>query len=185
MNPYFQPAFVLETTYGFLEEGLNRSGYYHIRDVFFDPKLFTFLSEDGIASSDHFFNVMPIYLGLFDTEGRMRPAYYALKILSLIKGEKLAIAGTGTEVKGFAARNKGWVHVVFWNYPEGEGRTYEASVSFPHQKAGRFQLIRLDPESPINNLKIIRSESVKNLEQAPLHVTLHPYEVYWIEVSQQ
>jgi len=184
MDPYFQPAFVLETTYGFFEEGLSRSGYYHIRDWFFDPKLFTFLSQKGIDSNDHFFNVLPTYLGLFDTEGRMRPAYYALKMLSLMRGEKLAIGGTGTEVKGFAARSQAWVHVVFWNYPQGEGQTYEATVSFPHEKTGSFQLIRLDPESPINNLKIIRSESVKRLDQAPLHVTLHPYEIYWVEVGE-
>lgn len=184
MNPSFQPAFVLETTYGFNEEGLSRSGYYQIRDWFFDPNLFTFLSPKGIASGDHFFNVLPIYLGLFDTEGRIRPAYYALKLLSLINGEKLAIAGTGTEVKGFAARSNGWVHMVFWNYPVGEGKAYEVTIRFPHINTGSFQLIRLDPESSTNNLKILRNEGVGKLDQKPIHITLHPYEVYWVELGQ-
>jgi hypothetical protein len=58
-------------------------------------------------------------------------------------------------------------------------------VRFPQEKTGSFQLIRLDPESAVNNLKIVRSENVKSLEQAPLHVTLHPYEVYWVELGQQ
>jgi len=183
MNPYFQPAFVLETTYVFLEEGLSRSGYYHIRDWFFYPELFTFLSQAGIDSNDHFFNVTPIFLGLFDTEGRVRPTYYALKILSTMNGERLTVEGTGAEVKSLAARSQGFVHVVFWNFPTGEGTTYDVTVRFPHEKTGRFQLIRLDPESPISNLKIIRSESVKNLEQSPLQVTLHPYEIYWVELK--
>jgi hypothetical protein len=144
-----------------------------------------YLSEEGIASNDHLFNVMPLDLGLFDTEGRVRPTYYAFKILSLMKGEKLGIAGTGTDVKGFAARNKGWVHMVFWNFPEGEGKEYEVSIRFPQQKTGSFQLIRLDPESAINNLKILRNDSVGKLDQDPIHVTLRPYDIYWVELSQQ
>ncbi len=185
VNPYYQPAFVMENTHGFFEEGLSRSGYYHIRDFYFDPSMTPYLSEEGIASNDHLFNVMPLYLGLFDTEGRVRPTYYAFKILSLMKGEKLGIAGTGTDVKGFAARNKGGVHMVFWNFPEGEGKEYEVSIRFPQQKTGSFQLIRLDPESAINNLKILRNDSVGKLDQDPIHVTLRPYDIYWVELSQQ
>jgi hypothetical protein len=184
MNPYFQPAFVMETTYGFSEEGLSRSGYYQVRDMLCDPSQFDFLSEPTIASTLHQFNEMPVYLGLYDTEGRVRPAYYTLKILSLMKGEKLAITGTGTDVKGFAVRNKGSVHMVFWNFPEGEGNTYEALVRFPYEKKGNFQLIRLDPESATNNLKIMRNESVANLDRDPLRVTLRPYEIYSVEISQ-
>jgi len=185
VNPYYQPAFVMENTHGFFEEGLSRSGYYHISDFYFDPKTTPYLSAEGIASNDHLFNVMPLYLGLFDTEGRVRPTYFAFKLLSFMKGEKLGITGTGPEVKSFAARNKGWVHVVFWNFPEGEGHEYEVTIRFPQQKTGSLQLIRLDPESAINNLKIIKSENVKDLDHAPLHVTLHPYEIYWIDLSEQ
>jgi hypothetical protein len=184
MNPYFQPAFVLETTYWFNEEGLSRSGYYHIRDVLFDPKQFTFLSQPMLASVNHTFNEMPYYLGLYDTEGRVRPTYYALKMLALMKGERLAVEGTGAEVKSLAARNQGFENVVFWNFPESEGKTYDVTVRFPHEKTGNFQLIRLDPESAINNLKILRNESVGKLDQDPIHVTLRPYEIYWVEVGQ-
>jgi hypothetical protein len=184
MNPYFQPAFVVETTYGFNEEGLSRSGYYHIRDMLFDPKQFAFLSRPVVASTNHFFNEMPIYLGLYDTEGRVRPTYYALKMLSLMKGERLMVEGTGAEVKSLAARHQGLEHVVFWNFPQGEGKTYDVTVRLPHEKTGNFQLIRLDPDSAINNLKILRSESVGKLDQDPIHVTLHPYEIYWVELGQ-
>jgi hypothetical protein len=184
MNPYYQPAYIMENTHGFYEEGLSRSGYYHITDFYFDPKTAPYLSPNGIESNDHLFNVMPLYLGLFDTEGRVRSAYFAFKMLSLIRGEKLGIDGTGAEVKGFAARHNGWVRLIVWNFPEVEEKEYEVNLRFPQQKTGSFQLIRLDPESAVNNLKIIRTGRVKSLDQAPLHVTLHPYEIYWVELSQ-
>lgn len=187
MNPYFQPAFVMETTYEFWKEHLSRSGYYQIKDMYFDPSQFTFLSSRERDYTNHFFNEMPYYLGLFDTEGRVRPAYYAMKILSLIKGERLAMSGTGPEVKGFAVRNKKWVHVVFWNFPSSpsNGTTYHVTVRFLHEKSGGLQLVRLDPESAVNNLKIVRSDPVGKLNQEPLHVTLHPYEVDWVELTEQ
>lgn len=183
-NPYFQPAFALETTYGFYEEGLSRSGYYHIRDVLFDPKLFTFLSEPTVKSTANVFNERPIYLGLYDSEGRVRPTYYALKTLSLMKGEKLGISGIGPEVKGFAARKDGVVHMLFWNFPEGQAKTYEVTIRFPHEKTGSVQMYRLDPESAVNNWKLVRGDSAESLEHAPLRVTLHPYEICWIELGQ-
>jgi hypothetical protein len=185
VNPNYQPAFVMENTHGFFEEGLSRSGYYHITDFYFDPKSAPYLSAEGVESNDHLFNVMPLYLGLFDTEGRVRPTYFAFKLLSLIRGDKLAIEGAGPEVKGFAARNKGWIHMVFWNFPEGEGKDYDVNVRFPQQKTGGFQLIRLDPESAVNNFKIVRAGDLEKLEGASLRVTLHPYEIYWIELSQK
>jgi len=185
VNPYYQPAFIMENVHGFYEEGLSRSAYYHITDFYFDPKTAPYLSPEGAASNDHLFNVMPLYLGLFDTEGRVRPAYFAFKILSLIRGEKLAMEGAGPEVKGFAARDHDWIRVVFWNFPEGEGKDYDVSVRFPQQSTGGFQLIRLDPESAVNNLKIVRSGNLKSSEQAPLRVVARPYEIYWVELSQK
>ena len=48
LNPYFQPAFILETTLGFYQKGLSRSSYYHIRDYFVDAANFSgFMSERG------------------------------------------------------------------------------------------------------------------------------------------
>lgn len=183
MNPYFQPAFVLETTYGFYEEGLSRSGYYHIRDILFDPKLFTFLSVPTVTSTAHIFNDLPVYLGLYDTEGRVRPTYYALKTLSQMKGERLSIAGAGPDVKGFAARNAGAVQMLFWNFPDGEPKTYEVSVRFSHEKSGNVQVFRLDAESAVNNWKIVSSGGLGDAKPAPLHVAMQPYEVYWVELQ--
>lgn len=180
VNPAYQPAFILENTYGFYKAGLSRSSYYQIKDEFFDAKLFwTFMPIEAIPSQEHFFNVLPIYLGLYDLQGRVRPSYYAFKLLSLIKGERLHVTGASGGVKILAARDKNLVHVIFWNFPENEaGKTREVTIQIPHQNSGRFHLTRLDPESPVNNLKMVRNGSIQDLQQNLLRVAVHPYEIY-------
>ena len=86
-------------------------------------------------------------------------------------------------MKGFAVRNEGGVHILFWNFPDRQPKTYQAGVRFPNEKTGNVRLFRLDAESAVNNWKIINSGSLEDMQQVPLHVTLHPYEVYWIEVQ--
>src|SRR5206468_12725845 len=121
----FQPAFILDTTFGFLEEGLTRSAYYHIRDSFVDERQFAqFMSPKGAAFVARWWNDTPQYCGLYDHQGRARPAYTAFKLLSFIKGEKLAVAGATGDVKALAAKNEGRINVVVWNFPfRGTGET--------------------------------------------------------------
>jgi len=186
MNPYFQPAFVLETTLGFYKKGLTRSSYYHIRDYFVDPAVFSkFLSDRGTAFMARWWNEMPQYDGLYDNQGRMRPAYYAFKLLSLIKGQELPVTGTSPDLKALAARGGSWVNVVLWNFPsEGAGKPYEVMVQFPSEGKGNVRVVRLNPESAVNNLEQIRTGRISDLERDPLRVTLRPYEIYWIEVTE-
>lgn len=185
MDPYFQPAFILENTYGFYEEGLTRSGYYHIRDYFVDPEDFRiFLSEPGAAFVEYWWNVMPQYDGLYDNQSRVRPAYYSFKLLSLIQGEQLRLKGANSEVKGFAARQGRWTAVVFWRYPSSEKEaTVPVTVRFPFEKSGKFQVARLNPERAVNNLEVVRHEDLSKLDKDPIRTNLHPYEVYWIEIE--
>jgi xylan 1,4-beta-xylosidase len=186
LSPYFQPAFVLQTTLVFYNKGLSRSSYYHIRDYFVDPSIFSgFLSERGTAFMARWWNEMPQYDGLYDNQGRVRPAYYAFKLLSLIKGRKLPVSGTTAELNALAARGGSWVNVVLWNFPSaGAGKPCEAEVRFPSEKKGRVRLVRLNPENAVNNLEQVRNGGISELEQDPLRVTLRPYEIYWIEVTE-
>ncbi len=186
VDPHFQPAFILENTYGFYEEHLSRAAYYHIRDFFVEPKVFSrFMSEAGTAFMEHWWNVMPQYDGLFDHQGRVRPAYYAFKLMSLIKGQRLPVTWTDEPVRGFAARESHWINTVFWNFPlGGEGKTVEATVRFPYEKSGRFRLVRLNPDGPVNNLELERSEAVAVLASSPIRVTMRPYEVFWVEITE-
>jgi hypothetical protein len=185
-NPYFQPAFILETTRGFHKKGLSRSAYYHIRDYFVDGATFSrFMSEPGTAFAAHWWNEMPQYDGLFDNQGRVRPAYYAFKLLSLIKGQELPVTGTNPDLNALAARAEPWVNVVLWNFPlQGAGRRYDVSVQFPSERKGDVRVVRLNPESPMNTLVQIRNGDVSDLERHPLRITIRPYEIYWIEVTE-
>jgi hypothetical protein len=186
LNPYFQPAFILETTLGFYQKGLSRSSYYHIRDVFVNAATFSrFMSPRGTADMARWWNEMPQYDGLYDNQDRVRPAYYAFKLLSLIKGEQLPVTGTNLDLNALAARGGPWVNVVLWNFPlEGVGRPYEVTVQFPSERKGGVRVVRLNPESSINTLEQTRHGEISDLERQPLRVTLRPYEIYWIEVTE-
>ena len=105
-NPAFQPACVLEVTKLFQEEGLTRSAYYHIRDYFVNPPKFSgWMSAKGTAFMAHWWNVMPQEDGLWDNQGRLRPAYYAFRLLNLIRGKALPVSGMTPELKALAAQN--------------------------------------------------------------------------------
>jgi len=181
----FQPAFVLETTRGFYEEGLTRSAYYHIRDVFVDRSKYSpWMSGKGVDFMAHWWNIMPQYDGLWDNQGRVRPAYYAFRLLALIKGQKLQVSGTTVAVKALAARNGGWCHVVFWNFPSsGKNEAAEVAVRFPRREHGEFRLMKLNADLPVNNLEVIRHGDVSELELRPIETRLEPYDVGWIEVG--
>jgi hypothetical protein len=185
LEPAFQPAFVLEVTRAFHQEGLIRGAYYHIRDSFVDAQQYSpWMSKKGTSFMANWWNVMPQYDGLFDNLGQVRPAYYAFKLLSLIKGEQLALTGTTTDVNGFAVKSAGWTHVVFWNFPPtGKGETVEATVRFPATHSGRFRLVRLNPEARVNQLELLRHGRLAELEQKPMQTTLRPHEIRWVELS--
>jgi len=174
LNPSFQPAFVLENTLGFLEEGLTRGAYFQIRDFFVDPKQFApFMSKSGTAFMAHWWNDMPQYDGLYDNQGRVRPAYYSFKLLSLIKGKRLAISGATSDVKALAAMNDGKINVIVWNFAaDGKAKKIEVVLRFPSIKQSNFRLVRLNPESAVNNLEIIRHGPASELPSKPLRIAL-------------
>jgi hypothetical protein len=186
LNPYFQPAFIMETTLDFYKAGLSASAYYQIRDYFVDEAMFSrFMSARGTAGMARWWNEMPQYDGLYDNQDRVRPAYYAFKLLSLIKGQELPVTGTIPDIQLLAARGGRWVNVVLWNFPvDGEGKPREATVQFPFEKDGAIRLVRLNAEAPVNNLEQIRTAKVSELRAHPLRITLRPYEIYWVEVTE-
>lgn len=186
LNPHFQPAFVLQTTDDFLKEGLSRSAYYHIRGYYVDPKLFaSFMSPKGTMFMAHWWNTMPQYDGLFDQQGRIRPAYFAFKLLSLMRGERLQVEGTRHGIGAIASRNGPWMNLVFWSFPQGESNpgTTKVTVDLNPRPKGRVRLVRLDPTVQVNNLEQISNNEVDPKASHLLSVNLHPYNIYWVEVD--
>lgn len=186
-DPYFQPAFVLETTKVFYETGLGGAAFFHIRDYFVDEKEFTpFLSPRGTANMARWWNEMPQYEGIYDNQDRVKPDYFAFKLLSLIRGEKLSVTGTGPEIHAFAARGGHWVNLVLWNYPQAEKETVRnVTVRFPEEEGGWARVVRLNAAAPTDNLEQVRYVPVKTLPDHPIQLTLHPYEIYWVEITEQ
>ena len=133
----------------------------------------------------HWWNTMPQYDGLFDQQGRIRPAYFAFKLLSLMHGERLRVSGTKLGVGAIASKNGPWVNLVFWNFPQDEknpGST-RVTVNLSPAPKGRVRLVRLNPTVPVNNLEQISNEPIDPKSSHLLTVDLHPYNVYWVEVD--
>ena len=187
VNPFFQPAFVMEATRAFYEAGLDGSAFFHIRDYFVDEHLFTsFLSAKGAANMARWWNEMPQYEGIYDNQDRVRPDYFAFKLLSLIRGQKLAVTGTDNAIHAFAARGGHWVNVVVWNFPKNEkGSARDVVVKFPEETSGQVRVVRLNAGAPTENLEQLRFDPVSALEEHPLELTLKPYEIYWVEITER
>lgn len=183
LNPYFQPAFVLEMINMFQAEGLSSAAYYHIRDFYVNPEeISPFLSKPNVELFANMFNDMP-YFGLFDTQGRVRPAYYVFLCLSRMKGLKLNVEGLQGDVKALAVKSDNWINSVFWNFPaEGNpGKEYECTVNLSNIKDRRYRILRLNPESSINNIEALRFGHTGDLAN-PLKIKLAPYEIVWVEI---
>jgi xylan 1,4-beta-xylosidase len=185
LEPAFQPAFILQTTLAFHEEGLSRSAYYHIRDFYVDGEVFSkFESPAGVALITNWWNIMPQYDGLWDHQGRVRPAYSAFKLLSLVRGLNIPIEGLTQELHGLAAKDANTINVVIWSFPEsGQAVSREVTLRFPATKAGRFREIELNAQAARDELQLRRQGEVADLAQHPLSLTLKPFGVCWISIG--
>jgi len=183
LNPAFQPAFILEITRIFEEERLSAAAYYEIRDDYVDPAEFGFLTPRSVEAFTDLFNVMP-YFGLFDNQGRVRPAYFVFQCLSRMKGSRVEAEGVTGDIRCIAARAGDRVSSVLWNFPSGDKpQTHECAVSYKGVSEGRYRVLRIAAESGVNNIEEIRSGNIKELKGGPVKITLAPYEIRWVEIS--
>lgn len=185
LKPAFQPAFILETTFAMQHEGLTRAAYYHIRDWFVDEDTFArILSPAGAAAMARWWNVTPQYDGLYDNQGRVRPAYYAFRLLALIRGKPWTVSATEPDLHGFAAEDSSGLNLVFWSFPaDGRGEAIETALRLPEAKTGSFQLFRLNAETAVNNLELIHTGDVSELRKAVGSVRLQPYGIHWLHIG--
>jgi xylan 1,4-beta-xylosidase len=123
LDPRFQPCYIAEVLWQMKEAGLDYSCYYHIRDWYVDFDQFApFMSEQGTAFMTRWWNRMPQFDGLFDYQNRVRPSYFAFKLLSRLQGERLRLSSSEESVRGFASydpRLRMW-NLLLWNFsPSG------------------------------------------------------------------
>ena len=118
-DPRFQPCFIAETVWQMVEAGLDYSCYYHVRDYHVEQQKFArFMSPNGAAFMARWWNRMPQYDGLFDYQNTIRPSYFAFKLLSRLRGERLGLKSSHEKVHGFLTYEPNYrtYNLLLWNF---------------------------------------------------------------------
>jgi len=188
MNPpldaRFQPCFVAEVLWQMKDAGLDYSCYYHIRDWYVSFETFApFMSKQGTAFMTRWWNRMPQFDGLFDYQNQVRPAYFSLKLLSRLAGERLAVTSNYPAVHGLAAHDDRlrMDNLVLWNFSPASTHT-EISLTGANRNM-RVRHITLDAIAPSNDEDArLRPEPFKQLPKGDQSLVLEmdPFSVhYW------
>ena len=118
-NPQFQPCYITEVAYQMKAGGLDYSCYYHIKDYHVDLERFAqFMSPVGAGLMARWWNRSSQWDGLFDFQNRVRPSYFAFKLLARLTGERLKLDSADAAVHGFATWDPKLLthNVLLWNY---------------------------------------------------------------------
>lgn len=125
VDPRFQPCFIAETSYQMLEAGLDLSAYYHIRDYpLAVDEFLRFFPKEYTIREMLFWDRRPIYLGLFDLQNRVRPAYFLMKAMSRLTGTRLRVESPSPAIHGLAATDEELktTSVLLWNFSKFPAR---------------------------------------------------------------
>ena len=148
-DPQFQPCYIVETIYRMKKAGLDYSCYYHIRDYQIDFDSFArFMSPKGVAMMARWWNRSTQWDGLFDYNGRVRPSYYAFKLLSRLTGDRLRLEAPAGTVHGLATFDPRLLiyNVLLWNFSNNPARV---QLTFDHVPADMiFRKVTLDAAAP-------------------------------------
>ena len=181
LAPGFQPCFVLETMRRYAEAKLDMAAYYHIRDCFVDAADFDWMSPGGRRFMAHWWNTMPQYSALFDHHGRVRPAWYAFRLLGQLEGPRYAVEGEQGNVRAIAGDGDGYKHVIVWRFEGGEPDEVEVHLDVTGASGRNSRVVALDASAPVNNIKVVHFGRSDDLGKAPL--MLKPWDVRWIEIE--
>jgi xylan 1,4-beta-xylosidase len=184
LDPRFQPCYVLETVWQMKEARLDWSCYYHIRDYHVRYEQFRpFFSPQGAAFMAKWWNRMPQFDGLFDFQNRVRPSYFAFKLLSRLTGQRVRIATSDPVVHGFATHDEKYQidNLLLWNFSASP-----ASIALTLDNVPKDMVVRqltLDAVAPSDDENVrLRPEPPTTLKQGDhkVQVELEPYGVkFW------
>jgi hypothetical protein len=124
---------------------------------------------------------MPQYSALFDHHGRVRPAWYAFRLLGQLDGPRYAVEGEQGNLRAIAGDGNGYKHVIVWRYENGGAEELEVRLDIAGVKGRNCRVVQLDSASPVNNIRVIhfgRADDLGNLA-----LKLKPWDVRWIEVE--
>jgi len=129
----------------------------------------------------HWWNTMPQYSALFDHHGRVRPAWYAFRLLGQLDGPRYTVTGEGGNIRAIAGEGDGYKHLVVWRYEDDGADEVEVHLDLAGVKSRSARVVKLDSAAPVNNIKVVyfgRSEDLGNVA-----LKLKPWDVRWIEVE--
>jgi hypothetical protein len=153
-NREFQPCFVLECVKEMIEEGLDFSCFYHIRNINIKREtLGRFLSEQKSIFFEDFVNNHFGHLGMFDYQGIARPVYFSFKMLSTLLGKRINVAAKEGNVKVLAAYDEklNIMSAVIWNFAVSKPKAEKVSIKMNMPLgSGDYDYIRyvLDVNTP-------------------------------------
>ncbi|HEY5912885.1 MAG TPA: hypothetical protein VJA21_20020 [Verrucomicrobiae bacterium] len=184
LDPRFQPCYIAEAIWNMKDAGLDYSCYYHIRDWYVSFERFApFMSAQGTAFMARWWNRMPQFDGLFDYQNRVRPSYFAFKLLSRLAGDRLRLSSSLPTVHGLATHDDQlrMNNLLLWNF---SASAVEAEVELKGLPAEmRVRHIVLDAVAPSDDENArLRPEPFRKLAGGDqrLSVALEPWAVhYW------
>ncbi|HTG45025.1 MAG TPA: hypothetical protein VK633_10895 [Verrucomicrobiae bacterium] len=145
----FQPCYIAEAIYQMKEAGLDFSCYYHIRDWHVSFEEFApFMSPKGTAFMTRWWNRMPQLDGLFDYQNRVRPSYFAFKLLSRLSGNRILADSNDRAVHAFATHDPQlrMHNLIVWNFSGSEMNLELLLKALPSEL--RVRHVRLDVAGP-------------------------------------
>lgn len=184
LDPRFQPCFLVEVIWQMKEAKLDWSCYYQIRDWHVELETFArFMSPEGTAFMGRWWNRMPQFDGLFDYQNRVRPSYFAFKLLSRLQGDRLRLESNHPTVHGFATYDPEMrMHnLLVWNFSE---ETVSVKIRLDNLRGKvRARHIVLDAAAPCDDENArLRPEPFFQVDKdnPELSAELDPYAVhYW------
>ncbi len=184
LDARFQPCYIAEVIWQMKEGGLDYSCYYHIRDWYVSFEEFRpFMSEQGTAFMTRWWNRMPQFDGLFDYQNRVRPSYFAFKLLSRVQGGRIKTSSSGANIHALARDDPQlrMQNLVLWNFSSNEATIELNLKSLP--KEVRTRHIMLDALAPSDDENArLRPEPFRKIPKGDqqLNVELGPYAIqYW------
>jgi len=186
-----QPCYVAEVAWQMKDAGLDYSCYYHIRDyhVSFD-RFKKFMSPQGTAFMEGWWNRMPQFDGLFDFQDKVRPTYFTFKLLSRLTGDRLRLTSDSPTVHGFATRDDRYTsyrfNLMLWNFSTAPVKVEIAFEDLPGRMRAKpivldaltahdDEIARLRPEPPL----------AIDAQHPSLALTLEPYQVRFWSLEQK
>jgi hypothetical protein len=156
-NPQFQPCFITEVAYQMKAGGLDYSCYYHIKDYHVNLESFAkFMSPVGSGLMARWWNRSSQWDGLFDFQNRVRPSYFAFKLLARLTGERVKLDSGDAAVHGFATWDPKLLtyNVLLWNYSNTPGQVDLAIEGAPSDLTLRQLFLDAAAASDDENIRL-------------------------------